>query len=618
MISDERIEPLNNPNLPTKQKVLKIGQLRLIYENGSIRWIKAGGIEIVRMIYSAVRDHNWGTIEPEIVDEKILQTEAGFQIEVRAKYQKDDIEFYADYWITGTENRLVFEMKGEAKSTFMTNRVGFCVLHPIKECAGKICTVTHSNKTSENAVFPKLISPFQPMIDISAMEWEPASGISVNLSFSGDIFEMEDQRNWTDASYKTYCRSLDLPFPFEIKEGEKIQQKIILEIQGEHQNEISTDNFSFSFDKTKTYNIPEIGIGATSRNEPLEHIEAELLRNLPLKHLRAEIKLFEQNWKSVLDKAIAESTLLELHLFLVMYFSEKFEDEIKDVRLNFQNQKIKVKYIFIVGKNHLPDDLIFDSVFDELKTIFPEAKIGIGVNAYFAELNRNRPQSKKAEFVSFTICPQVHAFDNVSLIENLEAQKYVVESAREIFPDKPIFVSPVTLKQRFNIVATSAEPAPNHGELPSQVDARQNSIFVAQWLLGSLKYLAQSGASLITYFETVGWRGFIQGNIEPPVPEKFRTKPGDIFPIYSVLMQFNGFDKIVFSESSEPLKVDGVVLQNNTETKVLLANFTDEPLPVEIMGMSSFTEAKTMFSNHKITGFKKFNLPPDDIVVLTK
>ena len=30
---------------------------------------------------------------------------------------------------------------------------------------------------------------------------------------TGDVFEMEDQRNWTDASFKTYCTPLRQPFP---------------------------------------------------------------------------------------------------------------------------------------------------------------------------------------------------------------------------------------------------------------------------------------------------------------------------------------------------------------------------------------------------------------------
>ena len=35
-------------------------------------------------------------------------------------------------------------------------------------------------------------------------------GATVDIVFGGEIFEMEDQRNWSDASYKTYCVPLGL------------------------------------------------------------------------------------------------------------------------------------------------------------------------------------------------------------------------------------------------------------------------------------------------------------------------------------------------------------------------------------------------------------------------
>jgi D-apionolactonase len=594
----------------------------LKYENGAIRWIKNNGAEIVRMIYSAVRDHNWGTIEPEIIEEKIEENETGFLIETRVTYRKADIYFEAGYKITGNEYRLVFEMDGESKSIFMTNRTGFCVLHPIKECCGKTCIVIHPDETSEKTVFPELISPDQPMLNISGLVWEPAENIHAKLQFSGDIFEMEDQRNWTDASYKTYCRPLSLPFPYEIKKGEKIQQKIVLEIHCEPQKDAAEDSILFEIDSQNRFKIPEIGVGATSRNEKLEHSEAEILKQLPIQHLRVELKLFEKNWIHNLKLAEEESRLLELPLFLVLYFSEAFKNELETLQNTFQNKNIKVKYVLVVGKNHLPNDLIFDEFFSELKNIFPSAKIGAGVNAYFAEFNRNRPKSEKAEFISFAVCPQIHAFDNSTLVENMEAQKYAVESAQQIFAERPVFVSPVTLKQRFNVVATSEETEYKSNELPSQVDVRQNSVFTAQWLLGSLKFLAQSGTELVTYFETVGWRGFIQGNYNPPLPEIFSARKGDIYPVFYLLKELEGFDEVIFSESSAPLEVDGIVLQgkdlnDKTINKILLANFSSHTKKVKISGIETASFCNTLFSSthiEKENGY--FEFPGNQIVII--
>lgn len=50
------------------------------------------------------------------------------------------------------------------------------------------------------------------MSDIAGLAHQ-VRGVTVGIDFSGETFEMEDQRNWTDASFKTYCRPLARPAP---------------------------------------------------------------------------------------------------------------------------------------------------------------------------------------------------------------------------------------------------------------------------------------------------------------------------------------------------------------------------------------------------------------------
>ena len=42
----------------------------------------------------------------------------------------------------------------------------------------------------------------------------------------GDTFEMEDHRNWTDASFKTYVRPLALPWPYTPPAGQAVSQSV--------------------------------------------------------------------------------------------------------------------------------------------------------------------------------------------------------------------------------------------------------------------------------------------------------------------------------------------------------------------------------------------------------
>ena len=45
-----------------EQIPLRAGPLALVYEHGGLRSLRFGGHEILRRVYIAVRDHNWGTV----------------------------------------------------------------------------------------------------------------------------------------------------------------------------------------------------------------------------------------------------------------------------------------------------------------------------------------------------------------------------------------------------------------------------------------------------------------------------------------------------------------------------------------------------------------------------
>ncbi|MBT2553042.1 hypothetical protein [Arthrobacter sp. ISL-5] len=106
------------------------------------------------------------------------------------------------------------------------NRIGLVVLHRTDD-AGRNVTITAPDQSRTERAFPTDISPHQPFLDIAAMSWE-RDGTALGLEFSGDIFETEDQRNWTDASFKTYSTPLSRPFPVTVRAGDRVHQGIRL------------------------------------------------------------------------------------------------------------------------------------------------------------------------------------------------------------------------------------------------------------------------------------------------------------------------------------------------------------------------------------------------------
>ena len=130
------------------------------------------------------------------------------------------------------DGTLRFEASARAVSDFVTNRTGFVVLHPLEGVAGQPVEVLHTDGRTERSTFPELVDPMCPFQDIRALTHEVLPGVRVTCTMQGDAFEMEDHRNWNDASYKTYIRPLAKPWPYTLKAGETTAQSVVMTIGG--------------------------------------------------------------------------------------------------------------------------------------------------------------------------------------------------------------------------------------------------------------------------------------------------------------------------------------------------------------------------------------------------
>jgi D-apionolactonase len=573
---------------------LQAGSLTLAYEAGDLRYIKLGDREIIRRLYVAVRDQNWGTVAGVIHNEQIKQHANSFEITYESVHQQGEIEFIWTALIRGEANgHITFEMNGEALSSFLRNRIGFCVLHPIRECMGVEATIEHVDSSSHQTPFPTdiapqlvmggIIQPIHPFSEMRSLHHAVTPEVQAEIVFSGDTFEMEDQRNWIDASYKTYCTPLRLPWPVEIKKGEKVQQSVSLMLHGALPKitpaSVSAVNIAIGHNKTS---LPSIGLSIASHGEMLSERELEHLRKLNLSHLRVDLILTE-DYQVKLERASKQAKELNVKLELALILSDKAEAELNSLVKHLSDIPILNILIFHAAELstskrwlRLARDILEPH---EIKT-----PIYGGSNAYFTHINAEKPPIEALDGVVYSINPQVHAFDNSSVVETCEAITSTIQTAQTFLHDKPLAISTVTLKPRYNPYdKTKRAPAPD--ELPPQVDIRQLSLFGAAWTLGSLKYMAESGGlEYITFYETTGWRGLMEKGSGSALPDKFPSIAGAVFPMYHVFADVAEFigREVVQSRSSQPLQIESLVLCSNGNQRVLLANMTNEHQTVRL------------------------------------
>ncbi|MEJ7709390.1 MAG: hypothetical protein WKF84_05915 [Pyrinomonadaceae bacterium] len=110
---------------------LQAGPLTAEFEEGSLRNVRLGSLEVLRRIYVAVRDHNWGTVAASVSDVIVEQDDQAFRLNFSVEHVQADIKFFWRGAITGDASGTIrFEMEGVARSSFLRNRIGFCCVTP--------------------------------------------------------------------------------------------------------------------------------------------------------------------------------------------------------------------------------------------------------------------------------------------------------------------------------------------------------------------------------------------------------------------------------------------------------------------------------------------------------
>ena len=213
---------------------VRAGDLSAEFAAGGLRYLRMRGIEVARRIIVAVRDQAWNTVPGVLSDVRIHQTGDEFRITFSSRHEASELCFIWKGTIGGTAGgSCSFSMDGSAVTSFPYRRIGICVLHPPEEFAGRGFSATGGGAAISGQL-PALVAPpgpsagiDEPLIPAFARLALSGRHVSAEFSFTGDHFEIEDQRNWTDASFKSYSR---LPVvsaePEHLAAGTRLQQTV--------------------------------------------------------------------------------------------------------------------------------------------------------------------------------------------------------------------------------------------------------------------------------------------------------------------------------------------------------------------------------------------------------
>ncbi len=447
---------------------IKRGGWQLDILDGALRTIRWQGVEVVRAIDCPIRDENWGTYPQESVEES--------WDDVAGTYTRHFS--IAGGALTGTlqatldpSGTLQATLALQAHHDFPTNRAGFVVLHPIAGVAGTPLTI---NKT-EQTQFPALISPSQPAFNITALSHK-CNGFQVELEFSGEVFEMEDQRNWGDASFKTYCRPLALPIPYLLKAGKSVVQEIHLRVL-----------------QTR----PELLLAAESGwSDPGD----DLVRLPILLRLYAH-ETGAEAWVGTVTKGRA------LDLEVVIPQNADPITHLISVAAALAAQGVAPRHVIALPEAYLrsyqpsgpwPTGTTPAEAARAARNAFPRARIGVGMLTNFTEVNRCPPEPGVGDYLTFSTTAIVHAADDRSVWETLETLPQILESAKSLVPGLPLRLGLVSIGMRTNPYGAGVAPNPEGARKPmAQDDPRQTTEFAAEYAKAVFAIATKAGVEAL-------------------------------------------------------------------------------------------------------------------------
>ncbi|MFW5789539.1 MAG: hypothetical protein ACOCW3_06350 [Spirochaetota bacterium] len=362
---------------------------------------------------------------------------------------------------------------------FLRNRLGLCVLLPAT-LAGTPLIVRARDGSETRIAFPEQIAPHQPCGDIGSLELTVADHL-VRMRFSGEAFEMEDQRNWTDFSYKVYCTPLSEPRPVRLEPGDRVEQCVEVSLTPVRAPNRMTGSRRSGVagaleSRVVGCRVPALGT---------RRVDGSAAPDLPVDYYRVDVA------SALTGESLA--TRRPIHLY-------RWAGEAGDLTIDRAE----------LSCSGLADPTTAAVRSPEVKAV--EAGEGrslprglVGTDGAFTELNRERPTAGPGEVVVFTISPQVHDTDDEVVLDNLFAIRAVLDSARRLYPDRAIGIGLLELTPHFNPAA--GDRATNASHRP--VDTRLHDGFALAWAFAALCELSAAGVEFVTIFDDRGPHGFI-------------------------------------------------------------------------------------------------------------
>lgn len=456
---------------PGSPILLRTGQLVLRLEpDGQIAGLTLADQPALDRIYPTVRGPAWSTVPGRSTVEQLASEKDAFTARIHHEHRDGETAFIWTLALTGARGRITITARGRVETALTAERLGLCLLHPARH-VGRGFTATTRQQTLRSS-FATEINPDRLAHDMTALSLSLTDDSTLNLTFQGATFDLEDHRNWSDPGWKTYSPTLDHPHPSHHAAGTEITHR--LEISYE-----CTALKIFSPRRARPATAPAITF-TTDPDGALPELITPATQNPggdgPSGLERATPRSLWFEWDPTHPDALAHAgraaathaTTLDLAILLPSAYS------VADLEKELSAHAPVLRRISVFDAASLTTSPhAARKLRDVLRGVGLGHLIGGGSLVAYAGLNRAAADLVDLDFLSFGLTPQAHHSDDESVMSTTHIQRLMLSQAQHQASGRPVVVGPITFRRRRD----------------THPDSRMASDFHAAWLLATISAL---------------------------------------------------------------------------------------------------------------------------------
>ncbi|HEX3485711.1 MAG TPA: hypothetical protein VHT51_11665, partial [Micropepsaceae bacterium] len=405
------------------------------------------------------------------------------------------------------------------------------------------------------------------------------------ITFQGEVFEMEDQRNWSDASFKTYCRPLSLPIPYRLSAGEIRRQEIQVRIAGTPTGKAASATARPAGRlelQPSADSVPQIAVAIDDGAIP-DHAAQTYARVMNPRILQLRVTPETAPRVCQCASKLVFPHPAEIELEVIVPATGDPELSIAGVAAECKRASLAVTRVLALPESYLrsyqpagpwpagpaPQDLL-----EHARRSFPGTEIGSGVLTYFTELNRCRPAAAMCDYIGHGVTAITHAADDRSVIESLEGLSHIYRSAGALAGERDYRLGLVAIGMRSNPYGSGVMDNSLQNRIAmAEADPRQRGLFAAAWAVGAVAATEGHKVSSLALSALVGPFGAIHRREAWAQSGYQESGAGMVYPIFHVLRflsAMGGAPRLLMRPAGNGIA--GVASQDHSGIRLIVAN----------------------------------------------